>query len=87
MEILTCLGAIEPGKIGVGRWKLTGGEVDKAKFRRQVSPGETLDLHVDMTRLSARGGKGSPRAEIDGQVAFQCESIFVLVPGDEALPS
>ena len=44
-----------------GRLPLFGG-VENARFRRQVLPGDTVLLECEMTRLSARGGKGHGRA-------------------------
>ena len=40
-----------------GRLPLFGG-IDRARFRRQVVPGEVLDLEVTMGRLSAGDGYG-----------------------------
>ena len=37
------------------------GGVDRARFRRQAGPGDTLDLEVELGRLSARAGKGQGR--------------------------
>ncbi len=51
---------------------------NKVKFRRQVVPGETLDLAVTMTRLGGRAGKGIGEATVDGEIACQAEIIFVL---------
>ena len=61
-----------------GKLPLFGG-LDKARFRRQVSPGDTLTLEVEMTRLSARAGKGAGKALIDGELAVSCELMFVIV--------
>lgn len=61
----------------VGRLPLFGG-VENARFRRQVLPGDTLLLECEMTRLSARGGKGHGRASVDGQVALEADLLFVL---------
>ena len=61
-----------------GRLPLFGG-LDKARFRRQAGPGDTLDLHVEMTRLSSRAGKGAGRALLDGRVAAECELMFIIV--------
>jgi 3-hydroxyacyl-[acyl-carrier-protein] dehydratase len=61
-----------------GRLPLFGG-LDGARFRRQVSPGETLDLEVSLGRLSARAGKGSGRASVDGELACECDLLFVIV--------
>lgn len=60
-----------------GRLPLFGG-LDKARFRRQVRPGDTLDLEVEMTRLSSRAGRGSGRALLDGEVAAECDLMFVI---------
>jgi 3-hydroxyacyl-[acyl-carrier-protein] dehydratase len=60
-----------------GRLPLFGG-VENARFRRQVLPGDTLLLECEMTRLSARGGKGHGRASVDGQVALEADLLFIL---------
>lgn len=52
---------------------------NKVKFRRQVVPGETLQMHVDLVHLAARGGKGTGKATVDGELACQIELTFVLV--------
>jgi len=61
-----------------GRLPLFGG-IDKARFRRQVSPGEVLDLEVTMGRLSARAGTGHGRATVDGDLACEVDLLFVIV--------
>jgi len=55
------------------------GGIDSARFRRQVVPGETLEMTVTLTRMSARAGKGSGEAKVNGEVACQCELFFVIV--------
>ena len=64
-----------------GTLPLFGG-LDKARFRRQVSPGDTLELEVELGRMSARAGKGSGRALVGGQVACEADLLFVLAPRD-----
>lgn len=61
-----------------GRLPLFAG-IDKVRFRRQVVPGEVLDLEVELTRLSARGGSGRGRASVDGATACEAEVLFVVV--------
>ena len=61
-----------------GKLPLFGG-LDSARFRRQVVPGERLDLEVEMTRLSARAGRGQGRASVGGDLACSCELLFVVV--------
>jgi len=54
------------------------GGIDSARFRRQVVPGDVLDLEVEMGRLSARAGKGSGKASVDGQVACEVDLLFII---------
>lgn len=61
-----------------GKLPLFGG-VERARFRRQVAPGDVLDLELVVTQLSARAGKGSGRATVDGQLACQADLLFVIV--------
>lgn len=83
--VLMCEAIAQVGAIAVltdpryaGRLPLFGG-LDSARFRRQVVPGDTLELHAEMVRLSSRGGKGVGRALLAGEVACECELMFVLV--------
>ncbi len=61
-----------------GKLPLFGG-LDSARFRRQVNPGDRLDLEVEMIRLSARAGRGAGRASVNGELACSCELLFVAV--------
>ena len=61
-----------------GKLPLFGG-LDAARFRRQVVPGDELTIEVELGRMSARAGKGSGRALVRGEVACQCDLLFVLV--------
>jgi 3-hydroxyacyl-[acyl-carrier-protein] dehydratase len=63
-----------------GRLPLFGG-IDRARFRRQVSPGEVLDLEVTLGRLSTRAGTGHGRATVGGELACETELFFVIVDG------
>lgn len=80
VEALAQVGAIavlmEPRY--AGKLPLFGG-IDGVRFRRQVSPGETLDLRVEMGRLSARAGKGHGIASVGGDVACEADLLFVIV--------
>jgi 3-hydroxyacyl-[acyl-carrier-protein] dehydratase len=60
-----------------GSLPLFGG-IDRARFRRQVGPGETLDLEVTLGRLSARAGTGRGRATVDGALACEADLLFVM---------
>ncbi|MEO5679366.1 MAG: 3-hydroxyacyl-ACP dehydratase FabZ [Acidimicrobiales bacterium] len=62
-----------------GKLPLFGG-IDKARFRRQVVPGETLEMEVTMGQMSNVAGKGQGIATVDGQRACQVDLLFVLAP-------
>ncbi len=62
----------------VGKLPLFGG-IDGARFRRQVVPGDVVDLEVELGRMSSRAGKGSGRATVAGELAASGELLFVLV--------
>ena len=63
-----------------GKLPLFGG-IDKARFRRQVGPGDTLELSVELDQLGASAGKGHGTASVDGRVACQASMLFVIVAG------
>ncbi len=69
-----------------GKLPLFGG-IERARFRRQVGPGERLDLEVTLGRMSARAGKGTGRATVDGALACEAELLFVLVDAAPPMPS
>jgi 3-hydroxyacyl-[acyl-carrier-protein] dehydratase len=83
--VLMCEAIAQVGAIAVltdprfaGKLPLFGG-LDAARFRRQVVPGDTLELTVELGRMSARAGKGSGKALLNGETACECDLMFVLV--------
>jgi 3-hydroxyacyl-[acyl-carrier-protein] dehydratase len=83
--VLMCEAIAQMGAIAVladgkfaGKIPLFGG-LDGARFRRQVGPGDTLELHVELGRMSSRAGKGTGKAILNGQVACECDLMFVFV--------
>ena len=86
--VLMCEAIAQVGAIAVltdgrfsGKLPLFGG-LDKARFRRQAAPGDTLHLDVELARMSARAGKGFGWARVggpDGDVACSCDLLFVVV--------
>jgi 3-hydroxyacyl-[acyl-carrier-protein] dehydratase len=66
-----------------GKLPLFGG-IERARFRRQVSPGDLLELELRVTQLSARAGKGSALATVEGKVACEAKLLFVIVDAVEA---
>jgi len=61
-----------------GKLPLFGG-IERARFRRQVVPGDLLELEVTMGTLSARAGKGHGVATVGGQKACEVDLLFVIV--------
>ena len=83
--VLMCEAIAQVGAIAVltderfaGKLPLFGG-LDAARFRRQVGPGDTLELVVELGRMSARAGKGAGKALLGGATACECELLFVVV--------
>ena len=83
--VLMCEAIAQVGAIALltdprfaGKLPLFGG-LDRARFRRQVVPGDTLELSVELGRMSARAGKGAGRAIVNGATACECDLMFVLV--------
>jgi 3-hydroxyacyl-[acyl-carrier-protein] dehydratase len=83
--VLMCEAIAQVGAVAVllderfaGKLPLFGG-LDDARFRRQVGPGDTLELSVELERLSARAGRGRGTATLRGEVACECRLLFVVV--------
>ena len=53
--------------------------IDKAKFRRQVLPGDTLRLEVEMLRVRGNFGMGKGTATVGGERAASAEITFALM--------
>ena len=60
-----------------GRLALFGG-IQKVRFRRQVLPGDRLDLEVQLGRQSRLAGRGSGTASVAGEIACECDLLFVF---------
>lgn len=84
VEALAQVGAVamlslpeNQGKIG-----LFAG-IDKLRFRRQVVPGDQLELSVEITYQRGPIGKGKAIATVDGQVAAEGELMFAISDGPQ----
>ena len=53
--------------------------LDEVRFKRQVVPGDTLRLEVNLTRLRGPVGQGTGEATVDGQLA--CRGSFMFAFG------
>jgi UDP-N-acetylglucosamine acyltransferase len=68
-----------PGTSPTTRVSLRG--VNDAKFRRNVFPGDRLDLEVTLGRVRSRLVKAQARAHVDGQLAAEAELLLAVEPG------
>ena len=83
--VLMCEAIAQTGALAIvsdpkffGKLPLFGG-LDGARFRRQVGPGDTLELSATINRMSTRAGKGAGIARVNGEIACECELLFVVV--------
>ena len=54
--------------------------IDEARFKRVVTPGDTLRLEVTMEKLGSRFGRGRAVASVDGEVACEATISFIIPP-------
>ena len=52
--------------------------IDKARFRRMVVPGDTLELHVEALRRGAKVWKFAARARVAGELAAEAELTAMM---------
>ena len=57
--------------------------IDNCRFKRQVVPGDTLRLEVEIVRLRGTIGKGKAIATVDGELACEADITFALGPVQE----
>ena len=48
-------------------------------IQKQVTPGDTLRLEVEINKIKGPIGKGTAKATVDGEVACSCEISFAIV--------
>lgn len=52
--------------------------IDKFRFKREVRPGDVLELNVEISRWRGKVGKGMAKAMVDGQLAAAGELTFAI---------
>ena len=57
--------------------------VNNAKFRRPVTPGDVLYLHASVIHLSGKGGRVQAKAVVNDQLAVEAEIGFALVDKEQ----
>lgn len=79
VEALAQVGAVSVLSLEDNRGKLAFfGGIDKAKFRRQVRPGDTLRLEVEIIKCKGPMGIGHAVATVDGEKACEAEIKFMI---------
>ncbi len=53
--------------------------IENVRFKRQVVPGDTLKLEVEIISLRRNIGKGKAIATVDGQIAVKGEIMFAII--------
>jgi 3-hydroxyacyl-[acyl-carrier-protein] dehydratase len=59
--------------------------IDNVRFKRQVRPGDTLRLEVELQQIRRGIGMGSGTASVDGELACRGNIMFALVDKPDAL--
>jgi 3-hydroxyacyl-[acyl-carrier-protein] dehydratase len=54
--------------------------IDETRFKRIVTPGDTLRLEVTMEKLGSKFGRGRGIATVDGEVACATTISFIIPP-------
>lgn len=57
--------------------------MDGFRFRRPVTPGDTLRLEVTLDRVRASAGRGQARALVDGRVVAEGQILFAIGPAPD----
>jgi len=57
--------------------------INNAKFRKPVVPGDVLTLHVSTIHLSGKGGRVLAKAMVNEQLAVEAEIGFALIDKEQ----
>lgn len=61
--------------------------INNAKFRRPVMPGDALMLHVAGVHMTQKGGRVAAKALVNERVAVEAEIGFVMMGKEQLNPS
>jgi 3-hydroxyacyl-[acyl-carrier-protein] dehydratase len=59
--------------------------IDNVRFKRQVKPGDTLRIEVEVQKIRRGLGVGNGTATVDGELACKGDIMFALVDLPDAL--
>jgi 3-hydroxyacyl-[acyl-carrier-protein] dehydratase len=87
LEALAQTGAVAVLSLpeNAGKVMLFGG-VEKARFRRQVVPGDTLRFEVELSVVRGPVGKGAGKAYVGDELACTASLTFVVADGAAGRP-
>lgn len=54
--------------------------IDNTRFKRQVVPGDRLDIYGEFTKLRDVLGKAACTVHVNGQLVVECDLMFSFVP-------
>ena len=79
LEALAQTGAVAALSLPENKGKLAlFGGIKNARFKKQVRPGDVLELHCELTRMHGPVGMGTAVATINGKTAVQAELTFAV---------
>ncbi|MBO7748024.1 3-hydroxyacyl-ACP dehydratase FabZ [Paenibacillus sp. MWE-103] len=79
VEALAQVGTVAILKVEANRGKIGFfAGIDNFRFRGQVTPGDTLILEVEITRLKGPIGKGQATAKVGDKIVAEGEIMFAL---------
>ena len=54
--------------------------IDNVRFKKQVVPGDKLELYVELLKLKGPIGKFKAEAKVDDQLVAEAEVLFAIAP-------
>jgi 3-hydroxyacyl-[acyl-carrier-protein] dehydratase len=83
IEVMAQVGGVMVQSVPEHRGKLALlGTVDHAKFRRPVTPGDTLVVEANLIRARGNNGRVGAVARVGDNIVAEAEIMFVLVKAE-----
>jgi len=88
VEAMAQVGGVAVGSAPENRGKLAlFAGIDNVRFKRQVKPGDTLRIEVEIKQIRRGVGAGSGTATVNGELACRGDILFALVDRPASLGS